>query len=160
MNGIHGIPLRATRIVIPCLALVPGVAACAGSDTVKEVKSGNLVVLEDGTTVRYAGVAAPGPDDPGCEPALMRNRQLVQARRVTLIGPEENDAGELVAFVYTPIQEGGKTRQLFVQGELCLFGYVRATPPPGHPSHPELFQDLANLEAMAREARRGIWAEE
>ena len=139
------------------MGLVPAgllLAGCAGDPIVVDVRSGDLVELDDGSVVRYAGVQAPLPGDPHFETARQKNHELVYRRKVSLVlaQPEPNDAGELVAFVYAPVEHAGKTQFLFVQGELALWGLVQAAPAP-----PGLFEDVAKCQEMAKELGRGPW---
>lgn len=144
------------------LGFVPAglvLASCAGDPIVVDVRSGDLVELDDGAIVRYAGVQAPPPGDIQFETARQKNHELVYRRRVSLVLAhlEPNDAGELVAFVYAPVEHAGKTHFLFVQGELALWGLVQAAPAPPGAARPDLFEDVARCEEMAKELRRGRW---
>ncbi|MBI4613836.1 MAG: thermonuclease family protein [Planctomycetes bacterium] len=144
----------------PIAVLLPLIAGCAGSDLVEEVRGGDVVVLGDGRVVRYAGVAAPAPGEPLFEEAREANRTLVLGRKVTLVLAREgeNEAGEVLAFVYAPVEEAGKTRFLFVQGELALWGFVKVVRPPAASARPELDDDLARLSTVAQELGRGLWS--
>jgi endonuclease YncB( thermonuclease family) len=152
---------RRARLALPVLGLVL-FASCSAEPIVVDVKSGDLVELEDGTLVRYAGIDAPGPGHPLFEISREKSRELALRRKITLVpaldGP--NERGELVAFVYAPVVDGeGQTRFLFVQGELALWGFVSSSPPPGEGLRSDLYEDLARIEAIAKELKRGLWSE-
>lgn len=145
------------------LLLATAALGCSGNAVVDRVESGDLVVLDDGTRVRYAGVEAPKPGEALFEESRKRNESLVLHRQLTLVpvappGGQEGD-GELVAFAYAPVHEGGRERLLSVQAELVLFGWVRARTPAPPRERDELFSDIEAYELIARAEKRGRWAE-
>ncbi len=145
-------------VVLLCLLS----SSCGGLSMVQKVLSGDRVVLRDGRVIRYAGLQGPAPGDPWHDLARGANAYLVQDKVVELrIEPDiPGEEGEIVAFVYTPVSEGGKTRYLFVNAELVRFGLARATPIPEKAVHQVLWQNLLDLqEKEAKPLKRGMWAE-
>jgi len=141
----------------------------AGAGPVAEVPDGDTIVLADGRVVRLAGVLAPEPaperrrgragerepdGDPGRLAAAARERlaALVAGRRVELRagGRTVDRHGRLLAHLVRA--EDG----LWVQGALLADGLVRVYT---FADVRALAADMYALEAAARQARRGLWAE-
>ncbi len=95
--------------------------------------------------VRLAGIYAPQPGQPFGQAAIRATGRLVRGRKVRLVQVGAIRDGWMEAQVY---REG-----THVNAELVRQGYARAArDEPDNPS-------LAGLEAEARAARRGLWAE-
>jgi endonuclease YncB( thermonuclease family) len=136
---------------------LPTNLTAGGSGVVKDVPSGDTVVLQDGRLVRLAGVQAPkmapsrgrGRKAPLADEARSALERLVLGRTVSLwFGTTRIDRHERV--LAQLVRDDG----LWLQAELLDQGWVRAYPLPDH--HP-VMTTLLSAEAPARDARRGIW---
>ena len=116
--------------------------------------------IEDGREVRLIGALAPHP------PAGVDANSWIPARD-TLAFLTELIGGKTVEFV-APARTGDRYRRVlanvfvrgaeglvWVQGALLEHGYARAYALPGHTS---CLPDLMAREALARVARKGLWA--
>ena len=114
------------------------------------VLSGDEFTLENGETVKLAGIDAPRGDAPYAEAARTALNHLVQGRRVVLFfgGARQDALGRTVAQV-----QDAETRR-WVEGALLDAGAARVrTSADDHtPAAPMLAR-----EAEARRARRGLW---
>jgi endonuclease YncB( thermonuclease family) len=135
-----------------------GPATGAEVFTVREVLSGDLVHLETGEMVRYAGIRAPRPDEEYFEEARQANMRLVFGKgvqvRVQFVEGKKDDDGNRYAHIYTPSQ----TLKLmtWVNAELLEGGFGRLDYRALTSSFHKRFEER---EAAARTARRGIWKE-
>ncbi len=119
------------------------------------VWDGESILVDDGLTVRYLGLQAPGagalgrPLQPFGREAAERNAELVEGKEVEL----EQDVtdvdanGQLPRYVYVDGQ--------FVNQELVEAGLANAAARPPDLKHQD---ELLEAQANARENRRGIWA--
>jgi endonuclease YncB( thermonuclease family) len=139
-----------------------GLAACGGpagldrlsageQGRVKEVRSGDVIVLDSGLVVRLAGIEAPWAGSPGADAARADLARLVQGREVQLLyGGARRDAyGRALAQVRLT---GGRT---WVQGALLLDGQARVRT---WADNRAMAQPMLEDEARARIKRRGLWA--
>lgn len=148
-------------LLIYCCLLILTTIGCQTTLTVKEVISADTIILSNGQTVRYAGVTAPEKDSVWFEYTRIANAYLVQNHKVQLVEEPDLSNGDVVhAYVYTPIQDGEKERQLFVNAELIKFGYAKTKPLPANAKHKELWQNLIDLEENeAKPYQLGIWSQ-
>ena len=135
-----------------------------------EVPSGDTIVLEDGRTVRYAGILAPLPGEPFFEESTQANREMVLGRDIVLVRSGEglDSGGDLWrAFVLVEFDEDELLRRghprppegtAFIEASLSMIGSgsARVDPDPSVVGRIRLEYYL-RLESQAKEARRGIW---
>ncbi|MEI8393388.1 MAG: thermonuclease family protein [Rhodospirillaceae bacterium] len=151
-------------LVLLCLFAAPVQAhdmrdlAPGGSATVKEVLSGDVVVLADGRTVRLAGIQAPklplahahARKMPLADESRLALERLALGRTVTLyFGSTHQDRHD--RFLAQLVRDDGVWLQqaMLSQGWARVYVlYDRKLPSA----------DLLAAEAPAREARRGLWA--
>jgi endonuclease YncB( thermonuclease family) len=141
----------------PCTGLAPGPA-----HSVTDVSDGETVTLDNGRELRLIGALAPRAIDVGAEPgawpaeiaATAELRALLVGKSIELgFGGERGDRyGRLQAHAF--IREGDGRR--WVQGHLLEQGLARAYVVPGNRACEE---PLLAAERVAREARRGLWAD-
>ena len=120
--------------------------------TVTQVIDGDTIVIDTGQRVRYIGI-----DTPEIYPereaygmkAWEANRELVEGKEVILERDvsETDKYGRLLRYVYTD--------KVFVNGELVRRGLAEAKAYPPDTKYQEYLEEL---EAVAREARHGMWA--
>lgn len=127
---------------------------------VKEVVSADTVVLNDGTRLHYAGLAAPPKESKWFGLCRDANAYLVRDKTVKyLLEPGLSKDGEKLAYLYTQVLVGKETKFLFVNAEMVRFGFAFAQPPPKDCEHKALWQNLWDLqEKEARPLKRGIWS--
>jgi micrococcal nuclease len=126
------------------------------------VLDGQTLRLVGGREVRLAGALAPSPFDAAAEagnwPPAVAARQalerLVQGRsiRVVAAGRRSDRYGRLLAQAFLGSGEGA----VWIQGEILKAGYARAYGLDGSRS---CSAQLLACEAIARDARLGLWAE-
>ena len=141
--------------------------ACAGLEsgpqrTVARVIDGETVALDDGSELRLIGALAPRALDAGAEPgqwpmevaAKAELEALALGRSIDIgFGGERADRyGRLQGHAY--IVQGGERRWL--QGHMLEQGLARAYTLAGNRACAEA---LLASERLAREAKRGLWAE-
>ncbi len=120
---------------------------------VTQVIDGDTISIEGGHRVRYIGIDTPETYPVlaayGME-ALEANRELVEGKEVRLERDvsERDRYGRLLRYVYV---DG-----IFVNAELVRQGLAEAK---AYPPDIEYQDSLEELEAEARQAGRGIWAE-
>ena len=124
------------------------------------VPAGDLLILSDGRTVRLAGIEAPkrvtGREGPEVRPlsdaarAALADRVLGRAVGLALADPPVDRWGRLRA--HAVVADGRR----WVQAALVEAGFARVAADPGSAA---AARRLLALEAAARAARRGIWAE-
>jgi micrococcal nuclease len=123
---------------------------------VSKVIDGDTVVLENGTTVHYAGVNAPrlrskeGGAEFFAREAFRQNKRLVLLKKVRLeFDAEKKDReGRLLAYVWV--------KDTFINGDLIRLGYARSAVAPPNVRYKDLFQRYEK-EASARCV--GLWQE-
>ncbi|MBA7715160.1 Thermonuclease [subsurface metagenome] len=136
------------------LCLLP-LAACTPpltTATVTKVIDGDTIIIGTGQRVRYIGIDAPEvhPEREayGFE-AWQLNRELVEGKEIILEKDvsETDKYGRLLRYVYVD--------KLFVNGELVRRGLAEAK---AYPPDTKNQKHLEGLEAVAQEAKRGMWA--
>ena len=134
--------------LLPLCACVPAPETA----TVTRVIDGDTIVIDTGQEVRYIGIDTPeihpAPEAYGDE-AWKANRQLVEGKEVRLEQDvsETDKYGRLLRYVYVG--------EIFVNGKLVELGLAEAK---SYPPDTRNQQHLEWLEAVAREAGRGMWA--
>ena len=118
---------------------------------VVEVRSGDVLALDNGLVVRLAGLQAPWAGEPGAEAARGDLEKRVLGKTVALYyGGARRDAfGRALAQVRLE-----DSRQ-WVQGALLTDGVVRERT---FADNRALAGPMLEAEARARRARRGLWA--
>ena len=138
-------------------AAEPQALPAIGSGVVKEVVSGDMLVLSDGRVVKLAGIQAPKINAgrtrpfkwPLAEEAKKALEALALGRTVTLhVGGVRQDRHDRVPAQL--IRDDG----LWLQGELLAQGWARAY---ASPDLAALSEALYAREGAARAARLGIW---
>jgi len=138
--------------IILFLLLLIGCSSPPETAKVTQVIDGDTIIVEGGYRVRYIGI-----DTPEIRPKLeahgieawQANRRLVEGKEVRL----ERDVSEtdkydrLLRYVYVD--------NIFVNAELVRQGLARVKAYPPDTKYQEY---LAQMEAEARLAGRGIWA--
>jgi len=116
---------------------------------VARVIDGDTIELENGERVRYIGINAPEIDHLFGKEAAEANSTLVYGKEIYLqYDDQERDKyGRLLAYVYID--------SIFINGWLVEHGYAQILSIP-----PNLkYQDnLLNLQQIAKEQNRGLWA--
>ena len=140
---------------------------CAGLEagptrTVARIIDGETLALDDGTELRLIGALAPRAIDAGADPGLWplevaaqeELRALILGKPIELaFGGERTDRyGRLQAHAFW--MEGDQRR--WVQGHLLQQGLARAY---GQAGNRACAKEALEAERMAREARRGLWAD-
>ncbi len=118
---------------------------------VVDVRSGDVIALDNGLVVRLAGLQAPRSDEPGAEAARADLEKRALGKRVALYyGGARRDAfGRALAQVRLE-----DSRQ-WVQGALLDDGVVRERT---FADNRALAAPMLDAEARARAAKRGLWA--
>lgn len=147
----------AARASLTAAALLAGAssagrAACdldlQGEGRVKAVINARTLRLDDGRTIRLAGIEAPDGDQ---NAAMATLRALAQGRDITLHGTDDSPDryGRQRAFVLVY----GKETSL--QAELLAEGQARAA---GTVADPACAMELLQAENAARTTKRGLWS--
>ena len=143
-------------ILVSTIFLLPFCSCQPSADSARviEVTDGDTIMIAGGQYVRYIGIDAPElypvPEAFGME-AWLANRTLVEGETVRL----ERDTsdtdryGRHLRYVYVG--------DVFVNAELVRLGLARAVAYPPDTRHQEYLEEL---EAKARSASQGIWAEQ
>ena len=147
--------------VLAVLVAIP-LAACGDSaglerlsrgeeGRVVEVRSGDVLALDNGLVVRLAGLQAPRSDEPGAEAARANLEKRTLGKRVALYygGARRDGFGRALAQVR--LEDG---RQ-WVQGALLEDGVARERT---FADNRALASAMLDAEARARAAKRGLWA--
>ena len=123
-----------------------------------DVLDGDTLRLDDGATIRLAGIEAPKPPLsqppdtkwPAAEAAQDGLRRLVARGTVGLapVGPGADRYGRGRAFVF--LADGRS-----VQSEMVEAGFARVR---WLPEESQCFQSLLAAEGAARESQRGLWS--
>lgn len=155
-NSLQFVTTIAFALAIVTLAAVPVPAApCAfelqGEGRVAAVTDSRSFRLADGRDVRLAGI------EPAFPPEAATERQqaltaILAGRDVRLLGQDDTPDryGRQTAFVWLLPDETLVQRELLMQGEAIVSTDV---------SDRECAAALLAAEAIAREAKRGIWAD-
>lgn len=143
--------------LIAALTLILPLSSCQvrPPDTARviEVIDGDTVIIDGGYRVRYIGIDAPetypDPEAYGIE-ARQVNRYLVEGKEVRLAKDvsETDKYGRLLRYVFID--------DTFVNAEMVRRGLAEAKAYPPDTKYQDL---LEAMEAEAKEAGRGIWAE-
>ncbi len=146
--------MKKLLILLFIVALLVGCAPVTeGQVRVVRVIDGDTIEIAGGEHVRYIGIDTPetySQAEPYGPEAKAKNIELVEGKLVTL----ERDVSDtdkydrLLRYVYV---EG-----LFVNGEMVRLGYAEAV---SYPPDTRYQWQLELLEAEAKAAKRGIWAE-
>ncbi len=146
--------MKKLLILLFIVALLAGCAPVTeGTALVVRVIDGDTIEIAGGEIVRYIGIDTP-ETYPQIEPfgleAKAKNMELVEGKMVTLEKDvsDRDKYGRLLRYVYV---DG-----LFVNGELVRLGYAKAV---SYPPDTRYQWQLEVLEAEAKAAGRGIWAE-
>lgn len=140
-------------VIFLLLLLLCGCTSPPDTARVTRVIDGDTITIEGGYSVRYIGIDTPEVypqvEAFGIE-AWQANRKLVEGKEVRLERDvtEKDRYGRLLRYVYVD--------NIFVNAELVRLGLAqsKAYPPDTR------YQDfLEEMEAEAREAGRGMWAE-
>ena len=149
--------LFALLLPSPAHATPPQTLNAGGAGIVKEVVSGDTLILADGRTVKLAGIQAPKINAGRTKPykwsladeAKKVLESLALGRTMTLhFGPVRQDRHDRLPAQL--IRDDG----LWVQGEMLSRGLARVYPSPDLTT---LGGELFARERTAREARLGIW---
>jgi hypothetical protein len=118
---------------------------------VVEVVSPDLVMLDDGEAVKLAGLAYMPRDEPYAAQATAELQTLVLGQDVELLsgGAPKDPFGRRVA--HLRLVKGRK----WVEGEMLEAGAARVRT---FPDNRALASEMLEREAMARVAKRGLWA--
>jgi len=146
---------RPWLLIVVCLLLLLLCGCTSPPDTarVTRVIDGDTITIEGGYSVRYIGIDTPEVypqvEDFGIE-AWQANRKLVEGKEVRLErdATETDRYGRLLRYVYVD--------DIFVNAELGRLGLARAK---AYPPDTKYQNYLEKMEAEAREAGRGMWAE-
>jgi endonuclease YncB( thermonuclease family) len=118
---------------------------------VAEVRSGDVVVLDSGLTVRLAGVEAPRAGEPGADQARAALAGLVRGKRITLSYGGERRDGYGRALAQARLADG----RAWVQGALLSKGWVRVRT---WADNQAMASAMLDAEAKARRGKLGLWA--
>lgn len=129
-----------------------GRLASIGHGRVIEVRSGDVLVLDDGAVVRLAGIEAPYGSAPGAQEARTALDGLALGKSVELLsgGGLTDPSGRKTAHLRRT--EG----RLWLQGAMLDAGMAQVRT---FADNRALAADLLEREAKARAARRGLWAD-
>ncbi len=125
------------------------------------VTSGQGFILEDERRVRLAGILAPrmAYEDIRAEPLAMQAREalkrLVSNRSLHFSDPAPDKFSRLRAQVFA--NNGNAGNPVWVQAEMIRLGFARVRSWRDDNTHTNA---LLALEESARQARRGLWAEQ
>ena len=151
MRGFRGQLLAAVLLGTAALTTMARATGCAfesqGEGRVTRILDGRTLELDDGRTVRLAGIeSVTSPDGPA---AIAR---LIVGQQVTLRGEDDTPDryGRQRAFAY-PAASGALLQITLLEQGLALFAADVADK--------ECALALLAAEAVARKAKRGIWAD-
>lgn len=141
------------------LGSCPAIAACAFA----QLKQGHVSAIVDGRTLRLADgqeVRLAGIELPGATAALRQDgaalAQLVLDRDVTLSGPnaKPDRYGRLIALVFAGEAANSVQNTLLDRGTVAFSGDIADS------DDKSCTMELLAHEAVARRARRGLWADD
>lgn len=138
----------------PSPTTAPAASPTADAFPVLRVPSGDSVEVEvegEARLVRYIGLDAPDPGEPGFEDSRRANERLVGGKAVRLEADvqDRDSEGVLLRYVYV----GGQ----LVNRELVRQGYARAL---AEPPNLTFADEFAELESQARYAGVGLWGQQ
>lgn len=146
---------------LPCENLTSGPTA-----TVAHVIDGETLRLHDGRELRLAGILAPRPEDAGAISGKWQSAVAARAelealalgREVTIHfgGAREDRYGRHVAHGFIAPQ-GDASERIWLQGQMLRLGLARVMTTAQNRA---CAKELLAIEAGARTANRGIWAEQ
>jgi len=143
-SGEAGADDRATGAVSPCrpAPFATGVAA--------SVTDGRTLVLDDGRTVRLAGIESPATEaSAGAAKTFLQT--LLAGKTIVLKGAGDRDRyGRLTAHAYLT----GEESERWIQGELVAAGHAQVTARGDDCAAP-----LMRHEQTARKAGLGLWSD-
>ncbi|HUY68665.1 MAG TPA: thermonuclease family protein [Alphaproteobacteria bacterium] len=153
MIFLHSMRLFLLFLGLVCL-IAPARAAAPPAFAVAGATSGAELALADGRTAKLDGIAAPLP----ATAALARQardalQSLIGKQSVMLEDSSVDRYGRIAAQVYVIDAKGGK---IWLQGAMLKSGLVFVYPPTGKEAR---LADMLKLEAKARAAKAGIWAD-
>ena len=131
--------------------------------TVKEVISGDTVILNDGQKVHYAGLEAPGKEEENWhEYSKKANEYLIKNKSVFLTEETNLSTNEIKeAFVYTQVIVGKETKYLLVNAEMARYGLCKVIKIKAEVKNKNIWESLWNLqEKEAKINKRGIWSKD
>jgi len=159
--------LVATALAALAVAIAAAVRGRARAEfapsrgVVRRVVDGDTLHLTNGAAIRLLEIDAPELDGPLGELARAASEaleRLVARREVRLeAGPRVRDVyGRFLAYVLVPAEDGRGAggSETFANAEIVRMGLARARS-WGEPG--PRFDEIAQAEREAREARRGIW---
>jgi len=116
------------------------------------VRSGDVIALDNGLTVRLAGIETPFPDEAGGQAAQDALTRLVNGKRVELLygGLRRDAKGQALAQVR--LSDG----RVWLEGALLRDGFAQART---WPDNRAMAHDMLEDEAQARIARHGLWGQ-
>ncbi|HLY54863.1 MAG TPA: thermonuclease family protein [Stellaceae bacterium] len=156
-RGRFALAAFAFSLTLPALAETPASALPeTGRARVQTVQDGATLTLDDGRTVRLAGILAPLPPlgrPPDDWPLVRQAREALataaEGKAAVLRGPTDLDRyGRVITQV--EIADGD-----WLEGVMLTAGLARVETTP---QHRELAREMLALEAAARDARLGLWA--
>ncbi len=121
---------------------------------VKDIISGDTILLEGGQKLKYIGIAFPEQlkrDKRFHEEARAYQRKMLKGKTVHILFDQahNDEKGRLLGFVFL----GTNT---FVNADLVMAGYAKVRTVPPNLEYRDLF---TRLENFARQNRLGIWRE-
>jgi endonuclease YncB( thermonuclease family) len=152
LQFLPAIALAAAVLIAPDpIAAAPCAFESQGEGRVTAVSDARSFRLDDGRDVRLAGVEPAFPERPAAE-RTQALAKLLAGRDVRLGGHDDTPDryGRQAAFVWRLPDETLVQRELLIQGEV----FVSATV-----SDKDCASALLAAEAVARDAKRGIWAD-
>jgi endonuclease YncB( thermonuclease family) len=125
--------------------------ATFASGIAARVTDGRTLVLDDGRTVRLAGIESPAIEGAaGAAAAFLQ--ELLAGKTIVLKGTSERDRhGRLTAHAFL----GGTAPERWIQGELVAAGHARVTANSGD----DCAAELMRREREARKAGLGLWSD-
>jgi len=141
--------------VNPVPAADAGARVSAASPVIAAAVDGDTLQLSDGRLLRLAAIMAPKGAEPLADAARLAVAEAVGRPLLLEFGPRRTDRhGRLLAQAWLVAADG--TKQAWLQETLLTAGLARvASTDDTRVRVPELLR----IEAQARDARRGLWAD-